>query len=52
VQLSGDEDLALGDISGQVWYGMSDIVAGHGQDGELGDGALLLANGWHRWLQS
>ena len=41
MQLSGDEDLTLGDVSGQVRNGVGDVVAGHGQDGELGDGSLL-----------
>ena len=34
------DDLALGDVAGQVGHRVADVVGGHGQDGHLGDRAL------------
>src|SRR5699024_6044110 len=33
-------DLALGDVTGQVRDGVGDVVAGHGEDGDLSHRAL------------
>src|SRR5690606_5979921 len=41
VQLPADHDLPFRDVPGQVRYRVGDIVTGHGEDGELGDGAFL-----------
>jgi len=40
VEFTGDDELTLGDVAREVGDGVGDIVAGHGKDGELGDGAL------------
>ena len=40
VQLSLQYDLAFRDISGQVGDGMSDVIIWHGQNRELGYGAV------------
>lgn len=40
VQHAVDKDLALGDISGQIRNRVRDIIVGHGQNGELGDGTV------------
>ena len=37
-QFSGNEDLALGDVSSQIWDGVGDIVVWQSQDRDLGDG--------------
>lgn len=42
--VSVDVDLALRDVAGQVGDGMSDVVVGHGQDGQLSDGAFLASD--------
>lgn len=44
VQLAINEDLALGDVASQVGDGMGDIIIGHGQDGQLSDGAVLAVH--------
>ena len=37
--VSVDVDLALSDVTSQIWDWMGDIIVRHGQDGDLGDGA-------------
>ena len=39
-QLAVEDDLALGDVAGEVGDGVRDVVVGHGEDGDLRDGAL------------
>ena len=41
VQLAAEDDLALGDVAGQVGDGVGLVVLGHGQDRDHGDRALL-----------
>ena len=41
VQLAAQDDLALGDVAGQVGDGVGLVVLGHGQDRDHGDGALV-----------
>src|SRR5450759_868155 len=40
VQASREDDLALGDVPGEVGDRVRDVVVGHGEDRHLGDGAL------------
>ncbi|KAG6547480.1 hypothetical protein Mapa_010928 [Marchantia paleacea] len=40
LQIAVDVDLPLGDVPRQVGDGVRDVVVGHGQDGDLRDGAL------------
>jgi len=40
VELSVDEDLSLSDVAGQIGNGMGDIVVGHGENRNLGDGTV------------
>ena len=40
VQLAVDVHLALCDVAREVGDGVRDVVVGHGQDGQLRDGAL------------
>mmetsp|Transcript_86354 Transcript_86354/g.171429 ORF Transcript_86354/g.171429 Transcript_86354/m.171429 type:complete len:388 (-) Transcript_86354:419-1582(-) len=40
VQRPVNEDLPLGDVACEVWDGVRDIVVGHRQDWELGDGTI------------
>ena len=44
VQLAVDVDLPLCDVPGEVWDGVGNVVVGHGQDGQLRDGALAPLN--------
>lgn len=41
MELSVDEDLALGDVAGQIGDWMGDVVVGHRQDGDLGNGTIF-----------
>ena len=41
MQFAGQNDLTLGDVSGQVRDGVGLVVFGHGQNGDHGDGAIL-----------
>jgi hypothetical protein len=41
VQVSVDKDLAFSDVSSQIGDGMGDIIIGHGENGQLGDGTIL-----------
>ena len=47
VQLTAQDDLSLGDITGQVGDGVGLIILGHGEDGNQGDTAVfaLLPSG-------
>src|SRR5436305_10696 len=40
VELAVDEDLAFGDVTCQIGNRVCDVVVGHGQDGNLCDGAI------------
>ncbi len=40
MKLTVDEDLSFGDIPGKIWDRMVDIIIGHGQNRELGDGPV------------
>ena len=42
VQVPAQNDLALGDVAGQIRDGVGHVVLGHGQDGDHGDGALVV----------
>ena len=44
VKLAVHIHLALSDVACQVWDGMSDVIIGHGEDGQLRDGALTALN--------
>ena len=44
VHVSINIDLALSDISSKIWNWMSDIIIGHCEDGELGNGSELSIN--------
>src|SRR2546428_12861728 len=43
-EFATEEDLALGDVAGQVGDGGGDVVARHREDGDLGDAAPLALN--------
>ena len=40
MQLSVDVDLSLGDVTSEIRDGMGDVIVGHGEDGDLSDGAV------------
>ena len=44
VQVTAEDDLALGDVAGQIGDGVGLVVFGHGQNGDHGDGALLYTS--------
>mmetsp|Transcript_26497 Transcript_26497/g.99679 ORF Transcript_26497/g.99679 Transcript_26497/m.99679 type:complete len:242 (-) Transcript_26497:968-1693(-) len=44
VKLPVDVDLPLRDVAGEVGDGVGDVVVGHGQNGQLGDGAVAAAD--------
>lgn len=39
-----NEDLAFSDVAGEIGDGMGDIIVGHGQDGDLGDGTVAASD--------
>src|SRR5699024_6103972 len=41
VKVTGKDDLALGDIAGQVGDGVGLVILRHGEDGDHGDGTLV-----------
>ena len=44
VKVSVDEDLSFGDITGQIWDRMGDIIVRHSQNRQLGDGSVLACH--------
>ena len=44
VELAVHIHLALSDVACQIWDGMGDVIVGHGEDGQLRDGALTALN--------
>ena len=44
VQLPVHVHLPFCDVAGEVWNGVSDVIVGHRQDGQLSDGALAPLN--------
>jgi len=40
VKVTINEDLSLGNVTSQIWDGMSDIIIGHCQNGELSNGTI------------
>ena len=44
VELPVDVDLTLCDVASQVWDGVSDVIVGHSQNGDLCDGPIPALN--------
>jgi len=44
VEISVNEDLSLGNVTSQIWDGMSDIIVGHGKNGQLSDRTVLASD--------